>query len=47
VSNARQQLNTESAFLDAEAVYGTTDARLDWLREGTVDGNPDNNNPAC
>jgi hypothetical protein len=43
VSNARQQLNTENSFLDAEAVYGTTDARLDWLRSGSVDGNPDNN----
>jgi len=43
VSNARQHLNTENAFLDAEAVYGPSDTRLDWLREGTVDGNPDNN----
>jgi len=43
VSNVRQHINTESAFLDAEAVYGSTDTRLDWLREGTVDGNPDNN----
>jgi hypothetical protein len=43
VNNARQQLNTENSFLDAEAVYGTTDARLDWLRSGSVDGNPDNN----
>jgi Animal haem peroxidase len=43
VTNARQHINTENAFIDAEAVYGNTDARLDWLREGTVDGNPDNN----
>jgi len=43
VSNTRQQLNTENSFLDAEAVYGTTDARLDWLRSGSLDGNPDNN----
>jgi hypothetical protein len=43
VSNARQHINTENAFIDAEAVYGNTDSRLDWLREGTVDGNPDNN----
>lgn len=43
VSNARQQLNTENSFLDAEAVYGPSDSRLDWLRSGTVDGNPDNN----
>src|SRR6266545_3917613 len=43
VNNARQHLNTETSFLDAEAVYGPSDTRLDWLRTGTVDGNPDNN----
>jgi Animal haem peroxidase len=43
VSNIRQHINTETSFIDAEAVYGKTDVRLDWLREGTVDGNPDNN----
>jgi hypothetical protein len=43
VSNARQHINTLNSFIDAEAVYGNTDTRLDWLREGTVDGNPDNN----
>jgi hypothetical protein len=43
VTNARQHINTETAFLDAEAVYGASDARLDWLREGSLDGNPDNN----
>src|SRR6266496_2957558 len=42
-SNARQHRNTESAFMDAEAVYGASDTRLDWLRTGSVDGNPDNN----
>lgn len=42
-SNGRQHLNTETAFIDAEPVYGASDARLDWLREGSVDGNPDNN----
>ena len=42
-STARQHINTETAFIDAEAVYGASDARLDWLREGKVDGNPDNN----
>jgi hypothetical protein len=44
VFNARQQINTENAFIDAETVYGATDTRLDWLRSGSVDGNPDNNN---
>jgi len=43
VSNARQHVNTVSSFIDAWAVYGGTDARLDWLREGSQDGNPDNN----
>ncbi|WP_203910780.1 peroxidase family protein [Rhizocola hellebori] len=43
VSNARQHVNTLTSFIDAEAVYGNTDTRLDWLRSGTVDGNPDNN----
>lgn len=43
VTNVRQHVNTENSFLDAEAVYGPSDTRLDWLRDGTVDGNPDNN----
>jgi len=43
VSNVRQHVNTENSFIDAEAVYSASDTRLDWLREGTVDGNPDNN----
>ncbi|HZM84198.1 MAG TPA: peroxidase family protein [Candidatus Limnocylindrales bacterium] len=43
VSNARQHVNTLNSFIDAEVVYGNTDARLDWLREGFQDGNPDNN----
>jgi hypothetical protein len=43
VTNARQQTNTVSSYLDAWAVYGGTNARLDWLRQGTVDGNPTNN----
>jgi hypothetical protein len=43
VTNPRQQINTEDSFLDADAIYGNTDTRLDWLRNGSVDGNPDNN----
>jgi hypothetical protein len=42
VSNARQHVNTLNSFIDAEAVYGNTDTRLDWLRSGSQDGNPDN-----
>lgn len=45
LTNARQQVNTENSFIDAEAVYGATDARLDWLRDGSADGNPANNSP--
>ncbi|MEU4232595.1 peroxidase family protein [Nonomuraea sp. NPDC026600] len=41
--NPRQQTNTVSSYLDAWAVYGGTDQRLEWLREGPVDGNPANN----
>ena len=43
VSNTRQQTNTVSSYIDAWAVYGGTDARLDWLRVGSNDGNPNNN----
>jgi len=43
-SNPRQQNNTESTYLNAASVYGTTNARLDWLRDGSLDGNPTNNN---
>jgi hypothetical protein len=43
VNNARQQVNTVSSYIDAFAVYGGTNQRLDWLREGSLDGNPTNN----
>jgi hypothetical protein len=43
VNNPRQQVNEESSYIDAAAVYGGSTTRLDWLREGTVDGNPANN----
>jgi Animal haem peroxidase len=39
----REQTNTESSYIDAEAVYGTTPERLEWLREGPVDGDMSNN----
>ncbi len=39
----RDQINTLSPYLDAGAVYGVTAERLDWLRVGSLDGNPDNN----
>jgi hypothetical protein len=43
VTNARQQINTESSYIDAEPVYGATTSRLEWLRQGPVDGNMANN----
>ncbi len=41
----RQQVNTVSSYLDAWNVYGGSPARLEWLREGPVDGNLTNNGP--
>ena len=43
VDTAREQVNTISSFIDAWAVYGGSDERLDWLRDGRVDGDPTNN----
>jgi hypothetical protein len=42
-SSPRQQINTLSSVIDGSQVYGVTNARLDWLRSGSVDGNPSNN----
>jgi peroxidase len=39
VGNPRQQINTVSGYIDAWAVYGGTNSRLEWLRDGSVDGN--------
>jgi hypothetical protein len=43
-ANPRQQTNTLPSYLAANPVYGATNARLDWLRDGSLDGNPTNNN---
>jgi peroxidase len=43
VGNPRQQINTVSTYIDAWAVYGGTNERLEWLRDGPVDGNLANN----
>jgi Animal haem peroxidase len=43
--NPRQQINTVNSYIDAFSVYGGTDARLEWLRTGPVDGNMANNGP--
>jgi NAD(P)H-flavin reductase len=39
----REQINTVSSYIDGFSVYGGTEARLEWLREGPVDGNLSNN----
>jgi Animal haem peroxidase len=39
----REQLNTVSSYIDAWAVYGGSEERLEWLREGPVDGDLSNN----
>lgn len=43
VRTPRQQVNTVDSYIDAFAVYGGTNARLDWLRAGPLDGDPTNN----
>ncbi len=42
-TTVRQQLNTVSSYIDGFSVYGSTASRLEWLREGPVDGNLANN----
>jgi hypothetical protein len=39
----RQQTNTVSSFIDGWSVYGGSDDRLEWLREGPLDGDLSNN----
>ena len=41
----RQEINTVSSYIDAWSVYGGTGQRLEWLREGPVDGNLADNGP--
>lgn len=38
-----EQINELSSYIDAFNVYGGTAERLDWLREGSADGDPTNN----
>jgi Animal haem peroxidase len=42
-TSPREQVNTVSSYIDAWAVYGGSDERLEWLREGPVDGDLSNN----
>jgi hypothetical protein len=39
----RQQVNTVSSYIDGWSIYGGTASRLEWLREGPVDGDMSNN----
>jgi peroxidase len=43
VTNPRQQPNGVSSYIDAWAVYGGTNDRLEWMRSGSVDGKVTNN----
>lgn len=43
VTNARQQVNSISSYIDGAAIYGGTNNRLEWLRQGPVDNNLANN----
>lgn len=42
-STQREQLNTVSSYIDGWAIYGGSEERLEWLREGPVDGDLSNN----
>jgi hypothetical protein len=42
-ANPRQQTNTITSYLEAQNVYSSSATRLDWLRNGPVDGDPTNN----
>jgi len=43
VTGPREAVNFNSSYLDAFAVYGGTAERLEWMREGPVDGDLGNN----
>ncbi|MEM8618713.1 MAG: peroxidase family protein [Actinomycetota bacterium] len=38
IDSPRQQVNTLSSYIDAWTIYGGDEARLEWLRDGSVDG---------
>jgi hypothetical protein len=42
-SNPRQQTNQLASYINGNPVYGVDNTRLDWLRQGPVDGDPTNN----
>ncbi|MBO0883356.1 MAG: peroxidase family protein, partial [Mycobacterium sp.] len=44
-SRPRETRNTVNSYIDAHAVYGPSASRLEWLRDGRLDGNLGNNAP--
>ena len=42
-ASAPADQHRSSSYIDAFSVYGGTTERLEWLREGSVDGDPSNN----
>jgi hypothetical protein len=45
VNNPRQQTNTIGSYIDASAVYSDGNTRLEWMREGPVNGSLADNGP--
>ncbi|MGF1602965.1 MAG: peroxidase family protein [Thermosynechococcaceae cyanobacterium] len=43
ITTPREQVNVVSSFIDGWAIYGGSEERLEWLREGPVDGDLSNN----
>lgn len=43
IDTPREQINSVSSYIDGWAIYGGTSERLEWLREGPVDGDFGNN----
>ena len=42
-TSPREQVNTVDSYIDAHAVYSNDPARLEWLRDGSLDGRLENN----
>jgi hypothetical protein len=43
VTIPREQINTVSSYIDGFAIYSGSESRLEWLRDGPVDGDLSNN----
>jgi hypothetical protein len=46
VRTTRQQINTIDSYIDGSSVFSNAAPRLEWLRQGSVDGNLNNNSAA-